>query len=174
MGQEFLGHHTSLAAPHLVEPIEAASSVDSTIGHSSSGGVPKCRGSGATPGRARTPASKPPAYSGVPASVAGRPNLLNVRRESRRVQLEIDWASRAIDANVDRDRPAFDVAADDLFDLGLKHRIGVGSANGHFQMTVIEPPNLDRDAEPIGLGPRFPEAGHAQQHAGGPQLGATR
>ena len=88
--------------------------------------------------------------------------------------MQVGGPGLALDADVDRERAAADVPADDLLQLRLEHRVRVGAADRHLQVAVVDRANLDGDRQAVGLGPGFAEPGHAEQHAGGPHGGWTR
>ena len=100
-------------------------------------------------------------------------NLPEVRGERPGIQIEVGRARPALHADVDGDRPAPYVPADDLLQLGLEHGVGIGPANGHFQVAVVHRADFDPRGQPVDLSSGLAEPGHAEQHAGGPRGGLS-
>ncbi len=91
--------------------------------------------------------------------------LLDVTVEGDGVDAEVGGRALAVAAQVDLQGAALDTLANDLFELSLQQLIGIGGAQRHFQVAIVEGSQLDRQRELIALVARLPVASHTQKHA---------
>ena len=84
-------------------------------------------------------------------------NLLDVGLESDFVDAEILRPIVAIAANVNEDRAAPDVFADDLFQFRFEHRIGLGTVDGDLEMAIVDRAHFHAQSEFLALDAGFAE-----------------
>src|SRR5262249_45851463 len=74
-------------------------------------------------------------------------------------------------ANVDEHGSAANVLADDLFQLRLEHGVGLGAADRHFQVAVVDGADLYGQSQGVTLEVGLAKPGHAQEQAAGTPRG---
>ena len=89
--------------------------------------------------------------------------LIAIARQGRQVQPVVFGPMRPFDSQVDLDRAAPHLLANELLECGLDHRVRIADLGAQFEVPVVNGAQLDHDRPSRVLKPGFAESGHAQK-----------